>query len=208
MKRVALILLISLMACSVKDDTKHYKFSNSDYNFIPTVYSEEGQVFTYRNQLNEEVQVEVSYYNKTRESGGGLSFSQGYQGELFYYEVLSIGLRFLEANVEGFPDGYCNTFQIRISKTAFETIFYKVSIPSYENNTCYGNGFNFGSPFEDLQLFEINDNVFGNVRVFHTNRAPNFYEDSAIDIVYFDLKNGILGFDDTTNNLQYRLVLD
>lgn len=208
MKRIALISLIALIACSPKDDTKFYEFSNSDFDFLPTAYDEIGKIYTFRNQFGEEVQLEVVYYNVERESGGGMSFSQGYLGEFYYYQTLLIGVRFLNADIEGFPEGYCNTLRIKVSKTALGSLFYKVSIPSYENEYCTVNLFNFSSPFEDLIQFEVNDHIFGNVKIFQAARAPNFYQNSMINKVYFDLKQGVLGFDDISNNLEYRLIVD
>lgn len=208
MKKIVFLVLITLIGCSPKDDTRVYKFSNSDYNFIPTIYSEVGQIFTFRNQFNEEVQLEVNDYYETRESGGGLSFSQGYLGELFYYDVLYISLNILEAGIEleGISEDVCNTFRIRISKSSTGSLVYKIKVPSYENNSCSSSAYPFSSPFEDLNLLEIDNNFFGNVKILNSNRALNFYEDSNIDVIYFDLKEGLLGFDDTENNEEYRIV--
>ena len=69
-----------------------------------------------------------------------------------------------------------------------------------------GHGFSGFSPFENLTQMEINETNYTKVKIIIPNDYFTFYNGSQIDKVYYDFDKGIIGFDDSQNNKEYRLI--
>ena len=183
-------------------DTRYYKFTTTDYSFLLPNYKEENKITEFVNQHNDIVRLQNSYYSITKETDGGLlSDSKRYKHDKLWIELALID-----------KGGNCATLSIQISKTDNNTLFQTVSIPSYSKPSCSGSTFYFNIP-DALEVpktnLNINGKTYNDVLVFEASGAITkhytLYKDSKIHKVYYDLKEGIIGFDDTTNNLQFRI---
>ena len=56
-----------------------------------------------------------------------------------------------------------------------------------------------------LTQMVINNKTYSKVKTITTNEYFTLYNNSHIDKVYYDMDNGIIGFDDTQNNKEFRL---
>ena len=205
MKKIITLLFISvaIISCSLdlEDDTPFYKFSNSDYEFIPTVYEEVGKVFEFENQLGSEtIHLSVLDYHIEEASGGGISFTQSYT-ENYKYQRLWITI-----DLDNLSDGGCgeNVISFSIFKNKDDSVWDKITFPT-SPNPCSGSLLWFKSPFEDFDVLAIDNRTFRKVKVINTENAFSFYDNSEIKKIYYDMKNGIIGFDDLDGK-EWRLV--
>lgn len=53
---------------------------------------------------------------------------------------------------------------------------------------------------------ELNGVRYSKIKILTPNDYFTFYEGSNIDKIYYDMDNGIVGFDDSQNNLEFRLI--
>ena len=201
------LFLISLtLFCSCETnifgESEYHKFSNLDYQYIPEVYKQTDKIIEFINQNNETVQLKNFSYRIVKESYGGLLS----EGESFYYDKLWIQLILVDAYSN------CQNLDISISKSEKGDLFHRVTIPKFTGTSCGGTVFQFRSPetteYSKVDL-TINNQVYNDVLVLESSGSINnyfsMYKNSTIHKIYYDLKYGVIGFDDTTNNLEFRI---
>ncbi|MGK0308644.1 MAG: hypothetical protein ACI8RP_001608 [Urechidicola sp.] len=207
-KEYLLILtLIIITFCSCENDfdifggKDYYKFTSSDNEYLFKNYKNIGEIKKFTNQNNETFEIEVQDYRIDKESTGLLS-----PGELYYYEQLVILLKLKDVNSN------CNTITILVTKNKDGTLWTKITIPSFDRNSCGGIIYYYKHPEQiEYEIIELNigNKSYKNVLVFEADppltKHLTFYENSTIDKVYFDLNEGIIGFDDINNDLKFRL---
>ncbi|MCB0458636.1 MAG: hypothetical protein R2821_01465 [Flavobacteriaceae bacterium] len=193
-----------LYSCSIdfdwSDNVSYYKFTKSDYKYIPTVYKNEGKIFTYRNKDGDEVKIKSLYYTflqKEYESGYG--FGQPGIGDSFYYDELWIELELINFSIE------CNKIYIHIRKTFEKNLSTIISIPEYDGFFCLSGGFNFTSPYGNLQEINFDRQSYDKVVVINTEEFFTLHNDSKSKSIYYDFKQGIIGFDDLDGK-EWRIV--
>ena len=204
MRNLILLFAIFFSLCSCElnldDSPEYYQFTQNDYDFIPTVYNDVGKLFKYRNQLNEEVLIEIISYKISKEKAGGYGSSYS----LHYYQNLEILLR---VKNEDASNPNCDFKSINFSNvngSYFVSHFSSKRSP----NPCLNGGIppeRFEYPFATTEL-NINGVNYNKVISIFENNAPYFSPLYTFNKVYFDFKEGIIGFDDTENNIQYRIV--
>ncbi len=199
-------LFLSLFSCSKEDnEPPFYKFTNSDYEYIPTLYEDVGAVFTFKNELNEEVKIKVLDYTITKKSGGGLSgffVGGGSSMSYHYFEKLEIDLEII--GVISPPKRISLEFY-SVYKADPSRIGIWIHLPYFDGGFSRKN---ISPPFDDgLGELIIEGNNYNKVKSFNNSylffKTGNNY---PIDKVYYDFKHGLIGFDDTENNIQFRLV--
>ncbi len=216
MKKIILLFIltmISIISCETEDDTKFYTFSNEDYNFIPTVYENSGdEILIFKNQYNEEVEIQIKTFTTDKKSNGGISFSQGYS-EFYYTEQIIIWLDLIDVTLtldNGNFDDFCDDFHIIIEKKSDGTTETKLDVSSYEDTSygglCSGSPLISNSPYNNLNEMSIGNKVYTKIKIFETDSNFYLFDDSTINKLYYDFKNGLVGFDDTSNNISYRIV--
>lgn len=207
MKKTVLLFLIiiSIISCETEDDTKFYAFSNDDYNFIPTVYeNNEDEILIFKNQFNEEVKIQIKTFATDKKSNGGISFTQDYS-EFYFTEQIIIWLDLVNINFPNFGEGYCDQLHIIIEKKSNGTTETKLKVPSYTDHCSIWSLISY-SPYNDLGNLSIGNENYNKVKVFETDTNFYLFDNSAINKLYYDFEKGIIGFDDTTNNINYRIV--
>ncbi len=200
---IAFILLVS---CQPSDSEPYYNFTNSDYQFIPEPYQVIGKTFIFKNAQNEEVKIKPLFYTLNKEFESGYGFGQPTRTESYYYDDLWIEIDLLNIEIPNEPDGYCERIYIHINKSPYKGLFVDLQIPSYNEPFCSGVGFKEFSPFEGLTQMIVNNKTYSKVKTITTNEYFTLYTNSHIDKVYYDMDDGIIGFDDTQNNKEFRLV--
>ncbi|GEM_PF-7021112 len=195
-----LTLLFSLFSCStdLESDTPHYKFSKSDYKYIPTVYDEVGKIFTFKNQLNEEVNLEVLDYNFTKETGGGIGSSEPFH----YYQLLTIELKVID-NITS--NSNCNHKSIKISNWGGDYLATRFSFNNAPDPCTNGSSvekWEFPYRFNEMRISNVS---YDKVVILFEGSGIYFHPDYSVNKVYFDFKEGIIGFDDLENN-KWRIV--
>ncbi|WP_299119733.1 hypothetical protein [uncultured Winogradskyella sp.] len=209
MKKNMIFCILTLVICSCEinldDDIKYYRFSKNDYKFIPTVYQDIDRIITFKNQQSEEVKIEVKGYNKNKKSNGGWNWAGGASTDLYYTDQIIIWLDLMDVNFPEIGDGYCDQIHITIEKRSDGTTETILKIPSY-SNYCSRISLPSLSPYIELQSMSIGNVSYDSVKVFETEENFLFYDESTIDKIYYDFNQGIIGFDDTENNIQYRIV--
>lgn len=206
MKRIFFVsfIIVAFVSCSMdfgEDEPPFYKFTNSDYEYIPTAYEEVGKVFAFKNQLNADViNLRVLDYYFEKASGGGMSFTQSYS-EYYYYQRLWITI-----GLEDLGGGGCegNSIRFSIFKNKNGSVWDKIIFPT-SPNPCSAALLWFKSPFEDFNELTVNDVNYRKVKVITTENAFSFYDNSKIKKIYYDLKEGVIGFDDLDGK-EWRLV--
>ena len=181
------ILLFNSCELNSDDSVEYYQFTESNYQFIPTIYNDVGKVFKFKNQFNEEVLIEVESYELTKEKGGGI----GTFYSLHYYQSLEITLKAIN---EDMSISNCSYSQIDFSNYNGDYFISR-----------FWNEFKYEFPFEISQL-TINNINYNKIITISNNNGLCFSSNYTIDTVYFDFKKGIIGFDDTENNIQFRIV--
>lgn len=181
--------------------SKHYKFSNLDYEYFPEVYKEKGKITEFVNQNNEIVtikndsyRIEEEVYEWTLMSNGGI------------HDELRIKLELIDANLN------CKYLDIRIEKTKNNSLFHRIAIPSMNGSSCRDLVFVFDTPeitqYDKIEM-TINNRLYKNVLVFETSGSFNdyfsLYQNATIQKIYYDYRYGIIGFDDVVNNLEFRI---
>ena len=159
-----------------------------------------------KNQENEEVEIEPIFYTLTKEYESGIGLGQPNNSDSYYYDNLWITLELLNVNIQNEGADYCNQISIYINKVGDGRLSTEVGIPFYDEPFCLGNGFSGFSPFENLTQMEINETNYTKVKIIIPNDYFTFYNGSQIDKVYYDFDKGIIGFDDSQNNKEYRLI--
>lgn len=198
------IAIISLFSCQPEDNEQYLHFNNEDYAFIPQEYKEIGKKFIFKNAQNEEVTIQPLYYTLKKKYESGYGWGQSNQTESYYYDDLWIELKLL--NVEIPDEQYCNRVNIHISNTFYKDLHVEVTVPYYDGQFCKPNGFKQFQPFTELTQMVINGKTYSSVKTVVPNDFFTLYNGSQIDKLYYDMDHGIIGFDDTQNNKEFRLV--
>ncbi|MEW4924260.1 hypothetical protein [Algibacter sp. 2305UL17-15] len=207
MKKI-IIILISIFICSScgewewDESPRYYQFTQSNYEYIPTIYSDIGKTFKFKNQLNEEVIIEVLRYKLTKEKAGGYFTSS----PLHYYQNLEIELKVQD---EGGKTPNCDLKRINFSN-ANGSYFVCHLLSSRSPDPC-SNGSIPPQKFEfplELEVMNINGVNYNKVISVFENNEAYFSTKYTFNKVYFDFKQGFIGFDDTENNVQFRIVKD
>ena len=212
MKKIVknLLLLISLFliySCEPKIDifggNEHYKFSNSDEIYLFKEYNNVREIRQFINENNRVVNIEIERYKIERKSSGFLS-----PGKMYYYDNLVIIFKLTELNSD-----VCNKIIISISKSKDGKLDSSISIPTSFEDTCGGIMFQYKIP-EPIE-YEINEINIGNITYENviildgtesSRKYLSFFEESEVHNVYFDLKKGIIGFDDSVSNTKFRIT--
>ena len=211
MKKLLFLFAFTSISCSLNlDENYPYdKFSNSDFDYIPTFYREKGKIIRFKNQYDEEVRFETSIYSIDKKFYSGLNFV-GNTAPSKYYDELYINILLLDMEIEGEPDYYCQNIEITVTKKYNGDLLHQVTIPTYDNTFCTYENRQFDTPEINIEEMEINNRIYEKVIVFDTwsNNFYSLYNNSTINKVYYDLNYGIIGFDDTENSIQFRIVND
>lgn len=163
--------------------------------FIPTAYKNVGEEFTFKNNIGEEVKLEVLSYEFSIEEGGGIGTSK----PLHIYDVLEIELKTTDSEMG------CDFKTIIVSKwggyliTRFKTRTFS------EPCSSFSNGDKLEFPYEVTSM-TIDGTTYDKVVSIFVDMQPYFSRDYAFHTVYFDFKHGIIGFDGEEDNSQFRLV--
>lgn len=201
------LAMVLIASCGKENTEPYYAFDSADYEFIPNNYEEIGTIYRFRNDNNHEIRIQVLYYNFNKEFDNSYGFGQNGGGAGYFYDNLLIEIKLMDFSVDGQIDGFCDRIYIHYFKYSDE-LYIETEIPTYEAPTCLLDGFNDTSPFDNLSTMEIGATVFNKVKTVETNSYFSLYNDSQIDRLYFDFDHGIIGFDESQNNNQYRLVLE
>jgi len=210
------LFVITLFSCSLNldEDYPYDKFSNFDFDYIPTFYREIGKIIKFKNQYDEEIRFETSIYSIERKFYNGLNFV-GNTAPSKYYDELYINILLLDMEIEGKPDYYCQDIDITITKKYNGELLHNVSIPTYDAFCTYENR-QFETPQINVEEMEINNKIYDKVIEFEvwSDSYYTLYNNSTIHKVYYDLKYGIIGFDeaegiigfDDLENNKWRIV--
>jgi hypothetical protein len=199
------ILYIGFVSCSPSDKYPYYNFSNSDYEFIPEEYQETGKIFRFKNQQDEVVEIAPLFYNLKKEFAGA-SFGQPNFTDYFYYDNLHIEIGLLDVAIPNKPEEYCSRIFMHFQKRRDGNLLIEARVPGYVDSSCSGKKLSETGPFKDFMQMEINGKVYNKIKIINTDEHFTFYNDSNINKVYFDFDHGIVGFDDTQNNIEFRLI--
>lgn len=203
MKNLFIIILTGLtFSCQPSDNTENYTFTSEDYKYLPTVYESSERKFLFKNELKEEVELSiVSYLQETEYSGGTFGGSTSHPGN---YESLII-----ELSITSDTNTNCIAKKISIYKTLDESlkIFFENNIAP---NPCSSTFLlqSIETPFE-YSTMTLGEITYDKVITFNyeTNTdTPFFHKDYSFDKVYYDLKNGFVGFDDTAKDVHFKLI--
>lgn len=200
-KLIYLSISILICACSPSigippNNKVYYKFTKIDYENIPTKYSQIGIINVYKNSSGESISVK----NESYEIIENTYLNGEIFGTEYYYDQLFIRLRFSSFQVN-------NDFDIKIAKYNTNTLDYKISTQNLEQ-TLGGSGryFFLSLPKEYNLLFEkvINNISFKKVKLLELDGAFLKISNGVnINKIYFDLKGGIIGLEDSSNNNQF-----
>ena len=197
-KNYLLLSFLFLFSCDVNlngdENTHHYNFNSTDYRYIPTIYNKIGKEIIFKNELNEKIKLEVLEYNITVVQGGGIRESE----PLHTYEKLKIELKVADSDLG------CDFKTILITKWGGKLITRIITRTSTDPCSGFEMTEKLEFPYE-ISSMQIENTLFDKVVTIFIDSQPYFSSIYSFDKVYFDFKNGIIGFDDTKNNLNYRL---
>ena len=192
-----LIYFFCILSCGKNDDNdpKHYNFNSNDYLYIPTGYKDIGKVFTFKNDLNEKIELKVVSYDMSIEKGGGVGESK----PVHTYDQLIIKLKVIENNSD------CDSKTIKITKwggSLITRISSKASsIPCADILTF--EKFEYPYPFNSMSF---DDQSYDKVVTIFKDSKPYFSPNYEFNNTHFDFKNGFIGFDDDNMNVKFRLI--
>ena len=214
MKAIIVIKLISItwillyiISCKPSDSEPYYSFIETDFEFIPDNYQETGTILTFKNSMNDEIKMEVLFYIESKEYESGYGIGQPVQSESYYYDNLWIEIKLLDFFIDGQTDNFCNSIYLHITKNP-NGLMTHLEIPIYEQPLCLVGGFQEYSPYLDLNVIEINGTEFSKVKILESDAYFSFFNGSQIDRLYYDFDYGIIGFDESENNVEYRLLIE
>src|SRR6056300_459612 len=205
---ILLCLFLLFCSCGKEDEENYHKFTQDDYAYIPTVYKQEGKVRNYINQHNDTIKIRSGSYRLEKKFYNTLAniWTHGNSGPSHYYDYLEVKIGFTDFK----PTRYMSI-----------VIFKNQSSLTFQNNIpgggklCWGSINQWAMPEDKQYLTElsINTTTYKDVMAFASE--PKNQDDKGCyyliadtvtpDKVYYSLKYGIIGFDDTKNNLSYRL---
>lgn len=210
MKKLIIIVIAFLTYSSCGDldwdgSPEYYRFDPSDYEFIPVVYTDIGKIFKFKNNLNEEVSIKVSVFNYNKKTNGGWNWVGGSSTPIYYTEQAFVGFDLLDVNFPNIGVGYCDQLYISIEKQKNKTLNISLKIPVY-TTFCSSTNLIITSPFNDFKVMTIDNVIYDKVKTFTTKKNYLFFNQSTVNKLYYDLKMGIIGFDDMVNNVEYRII--
>lgn len=201
MKKIIFPLLLFIIASScikIFDDSPYYKINKSDNNYLPTAYKEKNKIRNYKSQDGKIIKIKNKIYStiKNSDSAGWLQFDTFY-----YFDELRVILELM--------DFENREIGISVCKISTGELIHRISLPSKEGPP-YPMSFKFKTPDEyTYTTMNINNKTYNKVRIFEREDSANpifLYENSTINKVYYDINQGFIGFDDTKNNIQFRLI--
>ena len=187
-KLIYLLIIVFLSSCElnvgIAENKKVYsKFKSSDFDVIPTKYSQIGNNNIYKNSSGERIEIKNDLY----EINENVYLNGDYFGTEYYNDKL-----FIRLNIRGYID-----LDFYISKLENDLLFYKIIIGQY---------FYINYPKDNNLLFEknINNISYKKVMIFElSNEAVLNINNVKINKIYFDLKSGVIGLEDSLNNNQF-----
>lgn len=215
-KKATLFLIVILVGCSKPDafnenKVAYYNFKETDKEKL-LLYTENQQL-NFRNQFGEERVFEVTSVSKNfRQSYTvGMCFFTSYAAKYFDYDRKEIN----------FSGSMCGQFNIVFTRWPLNTDLAKsnlnVEYPSSFNGFIsyfpYWNGLdNQNNSSSHINIvfglyrrsLTINNKIYDNViriESNNTNAIPTSNQNCPknVNIIYYDLKSGIIGFDDLDN---------
>jgi hypothetical protein len=204
MKKLMLILLFLtvLISCSSNstDDPASYEFSETDFEFLPQEYANVGQVYRFKNQENEEIQLKVASFDLREMTGGGIGTSQN----LFYYEELEIIMEVINASNDN-----CDTMKILAAKQQNDFLIWVYELESlFPCSSSQSWQESIDRPFVTSEMTIQGKRYDKVVSLFEGASNIDFYPGYTIDRIYYDLDNGFIGFDDSVQNVEFRIVTE
>lgn len=211
---LCLFVAFSIISCvqesagSMRSDVPYFQFNSADYDKLLQVYEVEDEFVTYQNQSSEVIRFKVTSSTLGREQkvSGGSFFGTSGGSLVYFFDAQRIQLELTE-----WPDDYERT-EFLIQKTIENTLKASIYFPLWNDNTGSSSALpntiflNFNiSPvtvtFNNVtydQVFEIvseNDEPLGPLGPYERN----------INVLYYDIQEGIVGFDDLDGG-QWRLL--
>lgn len=127
----------------------------------------------------------------------------------YYHDIIYGRYELLDLTKDG-VDRTGSTL-LEITKEADGSLSYGLGLP-----ITFSTGVKeqFSIPGTETKEMTFNGITYEKVLIFNTSKYhPNehmpyylYYNDSKINIAYYDLHAGFIGFDDETNDLQFRIV--
>ncbi len=188
------LIFIVLFSCSgdVNDSITVYNFTESDLQRIPDVYETEGTTVEFQNQLQESFVLTVSDYGIYRKTGGGI----GTNVQNAEYDELILRLK--KNNTD------CTFSTITIAKTIDGL---KTWIHAYtEANPCNSYDIYSFDTTQTLEALTVGNKTYQKVVRISDVSGIVFLDTYVIDTMYYDLKEGFVGFDDNINDIQFRIL--
>lgn len=202
------LIIISLFSCSNDEDNTvaYYQFTNNDLDKL--LNYQLNQEFVYKNENGEERVFKVSYYNQGK---ARLLLHNNYQNptytdSLYYFDYLDIWMSENDTN-----HNFLYSFRRypNDSSLARENIYneYPSHLTSSINSFPYWNA-NASIDSHiitidftiDMIEMSINEVVYDKVLIFNSGNPNIFDEVLNINIIYYDVEFGIIGFDDLDGN--------
>ncbi len=197
---IYITLLLGILSCDLNMSDDGPPFYSLNETNIPKNYNDEGKIFSFINNQNGEiVRFEITKYWKYEQSYGEL-FNTEYEYERLWVDAKLLDFTnnsnsFKLLDISQGHSGEPNRMEI------------KVFIPHLYNNQFRRYTYRFFYPDEELSSLQINNKQYNKVVILDgASDYFAFFDNSTINKVYYDLQFGIIGFDDTINNIQYRLI--
>ncbi|WP_298881377.1 hypothetical protein [uncultured Polaribacter sp.] len=193
MKKIILILvLVSFYSCEldipwIKPDNRDcVKFTEKEYNFLPTEYKNKDTLI-FKNQFNEIIKYKVGFYHLEK-----CSFD--YLNDSVELDKLSIILDIIKDDGSYSPQN-CYEPRFHFFKNENGGLDSYIQF-STEQNECRNISLSLNYE-ESYQEYTINNIKYKNVKIFEFNKDSlvTFFPNNKSNIVYYDLKFGVLGFD-------------
>ena len=187
-KLIYLFTIVFLSSCEptlgIPENKKvYYKLSSGDFDRIPTKYNQLGNITIYKNASGQSIEIKNIFYR--------IDENIFLNGELFGTEYYNDRL-FIRLNANSYTD-----FDFYISKFENDLLSYKIII---------GQIFYVNLPKDNNLLFEknINNVLYKKVAIFELSKEAILNINNVkINKIYFDLKGGVIGLEDSSNNNQF-----
>ena len=193
MKKIFLFLtLIGLYSCEFDfpfgdaHNRKCISFSKKDYNFLPTEYEKKDTII-FKNQFNEIIKYKVGFYLLE-------NCSFDYLNDSVELDKLSIILDLIR--VDGsFPFTNCYEPRFHFLKNKNGELDSYIQFSKKENE-C--DNISLSLNYEETYIsYNIGNQKYNHVKIFQFNEDSlvTFSKNNETNIVYYDLKFGLIGFD-------------
>lgn len=176
------------------DNLPYHRFSLADYERLLNPFSSDSYLI-FKNEENEEIKFQLAKstlgkkVHKTPLSGFGFKKCFFYDEQEIQFKVSKNENSKLTFNLKKFPDlNPCNNGRLVFNESSkfIATIDFS-----------FWNGKNaFAIDYQKpMSTIVINEKVYNNVLIFESGSLENI-ETKTINRIYFDVKKGIIGFDD------------